>query len=345
MENNSSKILILLAVLIIILGLVPLIGTNPVYIAGFIGFFWFVTGAILYTAIFIAPALGIIRRKTWALQLAFVSAFLVIFQRVRELLIFGTYGQGFKNLITLLVSLGIIYLVTNNEVRSKFKIEAKDLRFQKISSWIFVIIMVISIGFYCFKILPIKNKMLGAFVKPAPIVYHTDDVISIPKDYKNVEVFGWSLYMPADLQLREDIPGKEEYKRIDFASQDKGVVVLCYDRSPLTMDDRLLKLSKAIGINNNYELARKVYHEQIGITFLILRMMTYVDGETVYEFSTDGLRGFLRQWPGKKSNFMTYDYTLYDKDNNELNIVFIVKPNALSEEQIQRIICSVKRVK
>ena len=305
-------------------------------------------GEAIYMVGCLVGMLAIFRKKTWGLTIAQIAAFLAIIERVKWLLIFGTYGEALNNFIIFGACALIIFYLSKNSIRKQFILTPKYKKLEKIFIIIVFLVMFATIGTYSLIIISKRNRIVD-LKAPQKISYQKRDVSYLLRENLiRRELLNYSIYLPKDINVL-DVDKKdnmEKYVSVVLGNPDKSIMLFISACSFWkTMPEGRL-IYKTLGFDNPYKFEQKIFNEKVGIIYLILRIMCEPKVKsiksTVFELTTDTLRGFLRKTYSAKSNTIIYDYDIYDRKGKSINIVFLLKENALSDSQREDIVSSLQ---
>lgn len=304
-----------------------------------------IAGLFIWLSSIIALIYGILARKGWTFVWARIPLYFSIFALLKQLLIFGIYGEGIRIIGYVIIFLACLFFLKNKDIRSQFLITEKQIKSEKIINWINLICITSALLFYWLILLPKANKIPNMFYTPIKKTLEMSKRDFNQSEYSVQKAFGWEFLVPQEVDIKKDHSDKEEDfdKSIIFTNEDKSIYILVYKKSPI-LSNEWSNFGRLLHLGSDYELIKKMHYEKIGIAFLILKSLAIPKNADIYELNVGTLKGFMSRIIDSKNDNIVYDYILFDKNDAHINIVLLIKSSRLTEDQIEQIIIRITKV-
>lgn len=294
-----------------------------------------IVAAVVFSGIALS-SVGILYYKKWAIRLLCSMAVFVFINAQRPLMFFSFDGfVGKSAMAVVLLSIVALWILFRKEDRTEFGFIAAPVSKKRIMlSRIFGYGMLVIIAgimmwyFLCYFIIYPRNK----------IVYTSKEEVLLEQGYVRREIANVSLLLPQD--MRVGLPLKAALlKHLD----NDTVVTMFQPQKGVLMSvgmDLLGNFYKYLGDKNNYDFNKRFNR---GLHFLSQIYRHRFKDMVFQDIVIAGrLEGFMTRL--SRTNSVTYDFRLYDRNNKNISatILFDIKKNALSVDEIDKIIGSVK---
>jgi len=302
-----------------------------------------VTGSIVelvvWIGIMIALIYGVLARKWMTISWLWVALYTRLLNLVKHILIFGSYGEEKKIVISSIIFFILFYIFRNQDIRSQFSLKEKHLKCEKIVNGVTGIIIILVFAFYGIFVFSQMNKKINIFSSPIKIDLEVNNSDS-KEGYFLENVFGWKILLPSKTRVKEDKCNKDDDfdKSVVFVGEDESFRIIVNKENPM-LNSEWSRFG--LKMDSDYELIRKMYYEKIGITFLVLKSSKFRKNSMSYELNIGELRGFMNKGIIDKKRVF-YDYSLFDKNDNHVNILFVVKSDDMSRDEVLDIISTVR---
>ena len=298
-----------------------------------------IIGLCIWLGSIIALIWGTLAKKSWTLLWALVILYFSFFSLLTHVLMFGIYGEGMKIVSSVIVFIIFFYLFKKTEIRSQFSITEKQLKSERIITWINLFCITVTLAPYCFMVLPKLTKNQAVFDTPVKMDLEMGKENFEENKYSMEKEFGWQFLIPKNVNIKKDRSDKEDDfdKFVVFMNEDKSIYIFIHKKSPI-LSNEWSNIGRVLRLGSDYELIKKMHYEKIGLVFLILKSLASPKNVTVYELNTGTLKGFMNKVVNLEKDMTLYDYLLFDRNDNHFTISFLVKSNQLTEGQINQIV-------
>ncbi len=300
---------------------------------------------------------GILTKKSVAL--CGVSAFLYYstFVFLKHILIFGTYGEGNRIVLSSVIFALMFFLLRDQTLRSHFTLTEKDLRNEKVIHRLGTIFLIVILAYYGYSASHKIRRISDLFASPVQLNLSSNGLKS-EEDYSVKSIFGWQILVPKDVNIKtvytknrkyaddfqkDPVKSKEDADKIVLYHNKEGTITIYVDKNNPIFDNNWSDVKHIMGINNRYELIRKMHYEKVGLMFLSLKSLVYFNDPQVYEIETGQLKGFINKILVLFDDWTMYEVLLFDGQDNYIDISYKFRANRLSEKQIFQMILGIRK--